>query len=518
MKHSITNKLILYISLIILLFTTLVVSFFGKIYLSTSIKREKENLEVRATAMAGALEDYFTLTNQTLEDVVHEYGFDNKGEQQAHQNKKLETETFDPEESGETQLSQPTIDLLLDLFDGLSVGDIWLVDESGNKLSLDESSTVMNYEPLPEQLEEMISNIREEQTTVTQVDESVETIGVPIFDESQTITAVLLLREENENITGYLYQGIQLLIGICAGGLVLAIIGIVILSKTFTKPLKKMADNTHALIEGNYDIHNEIVQKDEIGDLGNSLNALAVRLKKAQQESEALEQMRKDYIANVSHELRTPITVIRGSLEALQDGVVSTEEGIQTYYQAMNQETKHLERMVNDLLELSRLQNVYYPMDFEELNVVEVLKDALRGMKFEAEKAKITLDVKIEQAVYRMQGDPGRLRQMFLSVLNNAVKFSKTHSTIWIESHFDGRKGTISIRDEGQGIPKEDLSFIFTKFYKTKENNQMGSGLGLAIANEIADRHGIKIDVTSELNQGTNFTFIFAQQGKKSKA
>jgi len=515
MKHSITNKLILYISLIILFFTILVVSFFGKIYLSASINREKENLAVRATAMAGALEDYFMLTDQTLDDVVNEYGFDNKGGQQEHQNKNPGEATLDQGESKEIQLSQQTIDLLLGLFDGLSVGDIWLVDESGNKLSLDESSTVINYAPLSDHLEKMVLDIRKNQTTMTQVDESTETIGVPIFDASHAIIAILLLREKNENITGYLYQGIQLLIGICAIGLVLAIIGVVILSKTFTKPLKKMAENTHALIEGNYDIQNKMLSKDEIGDLGNSLNALAVRLKKAQEESETLEQMRKDYIANVSHELRTPITVIRGSLEALQDGVVNTQEGIQAYYQAMNQETQHLERMVNDLLELSRLQNVYYQIDFEELNVIDVLKDALRGMKFEAEKATIKLDVKIEQKVYRMQGDPGRLRQMFLIVFNNAVKFSKANSTIWIETHFDGQKCQISIRDEGQGIPKEELPYIFTKFYKTRENNQTGSGLGLAIANEIANRHEINIKVTSQLNQGTTFIFIFKQEGTK---
>jgi signal transduction histidine kinase len=240
--------------------------------------------------------------------------------------------------------------------------------------------------------------------------------------------------------------------------------------------------------------------------LATVLDHLSVRLDEASRESARLDTLRRDFVANISHELRTPVTVLRGSLESLCDEVVTEPELVKSYYRQMLNESLHLQRLVNDLLDLSRLQNVDFKFDLREINLSDVLDDVVRSARQMAQAKNIRIELHQDSQLFSVVGDYGRLRQMLLIVLDNAIKFSGRDSTVDVKRI--GKEVTLT--DYGIGIPAQDLPYIFDRFYKTKsEQNKNGTGLGLAIAKQIADRQGVNISVVSKQNEKTEFVFRF---------
>jgi signal transduction histidine kinase len=283
----------------------------------------------------------------------------------------------------------------------------------------------------------------------------------------------------------------------------------VALSFSFTKPLGKMNLAAIKLADGDYTVKTDIYQKDEIGTLAENMDILSERLYQASKESENLEKLRCDFVANISHELRTPITVIRGSLEALNDGVVTEEKQIREYYSQMLSESKHLQRLVSDLLDLSRLQNMDFRLEMAEVSLCDILSDVIRSAKTLANDKNINILFENKAERCSVFGDYGRLRQMIMIIMDNAVKFSPQNGNIYMNLQ-QNEALTLSIRDEGPGIPEEDLPYIFERFYKTKSiENKTGTGLGLAIAKQIACRHNIIIEVLSTPQHGSEFIFSF---------
>jgi signal transduction histidine kinase len=174
-------------------------------------------------------------------------------------------------------------------------------------------------------------------------------------------------------------------------------------SFSFASPLNKMKDIALLLAVGNYKAKNGIKQDDEIGQLAATLDVLAERLESASRESAKVDEMRRSFVANVSHELRTPITVMRGSLEALIDGIVADPQLAADYHRQMLNETLFLERLVRDLLDLSRLQNMDFAMEKQEVCVDDIVEDVIKNASRISEKKQITI---IALAVCRIQDLP----------------------------------------------------------------------------------------------------------------
>jgi signal transduction histidine kinase len=217
-----------------------------------------------------------------------------------------------------------------------------------------------------------------------------------------------------------------------------------------------------------------------------------------------LEHTRREFIANISHELRTPVAVIRASLETLIKKLINTPEQIDEYYRQMLKETVFLGRLVNDLLDLAKLQNLDFEIKKEEVIVSDVISDASRSLRQIAKERSVTVDVDVENYDCVIQGDYDRIRQMLINVLDNAIKFSHENGKVTITL----KNKTLTVQDNGIGISPEDLLHIFDKFYKEpSEKNKTGTGLGLVIAKQIADRHNIEINVKSIVNSGTTFMF-----------
>ena len=334
-------------------------------------------------------------------------------------------------------------------------------------------------------------------------------VAAPIRDGKKRVVGIVLLNsfvEQRDTFIRtsrqYIEYSILVGIGICL------VIGF-ILAMFITRPLSRMRQVALELADGHYEKRTNVKGKNEIGVLARSMDILAERLEQNEKERQEAEQMRLDFFANVSHELRTPITVMRGYSESLADGVVKAEKQ-QQYYQRMVSECQSMERLVGDLLTLSKMQNPHFVVEKEPVNLAQIFYDILRGYKAIAEKKQIQLLFSCQEEIVMMLGDYDRLRQLFTNIIDNAIKFSREGGRFWI-TITKKDKIEVSIRDEGVGISEEELPNIFDKFYKSKlRQNAKGSGLGLVIAKSIVEKHEGTIEVDSKPGEGTEFRFYFA--------
>ncbi len=222
-------------------------------------------------------------------------------------------------------------------------------------------------------------------------------------------------------------------------------------------------------------------------------------------ESEQLERMRKEFVANVSHELRTPLTVIRGSAEALQDGAINDEAEIKKYYGRILGEIRGLERLVSDLLDLAQLQAGKIILHPEELDMNSLIGDVVQALNPLAAQKNIVLITELPNVLPPVMGDYDRLRQLLIIFIDNAIRHSSQNSSLWIEAEA-GDRLTLRIKDNGPGIPAEDLPHIWDRFYKADKSRKQsggGTGLGLSIARSLVDLHGGTVRMESVPGQGT---------------
>lgn len=323
------------------------------------------------------------------------------------------------------------------------------------------------------------------------------------------IIAVVLLHTPVEGINSTVKDGLKIFALSSVVALFVSIGASMLLSLHFTKPIKRIEASAKKLADGDYSVKTEISQTDEIGALARTIDILAKKLDEASKESQRLDKLRRDFISNISHELRTPVTVIRGSLEAICDGVVTDSVQKDDYHKQMLSESIYLQRLVNDLLDLSKLQNADFKMETELLNLQNVVEDAVHSIRHIANKKDIAVIFNSNVTEFPLNGDYGRLRQMFIIVLDNAVKFSKPNNSVKVDMSSDEKQCVVSITNNGNGISEDDILHIFDRFYKiNSEENKTGTGLGLAIAKEIADKHNIKISVSSKINEETRISLI----------
>lgn len=393
--------------------------------------------------------------------------------------------------------------------------NVWIVDENMNVITprnmQHHKMMHANYtfSELPPNASEVIREVFQDKTVFSEgfsdvLSQLTLTVGVPIKDANGKVWGAVLLHSPVEGTTDGIYQGLMILGISIILALIIVLALAILFSYFFTKPLTKMKSVAMQLAEGNYQAKCNIKQKDEVGELANVMDLLAGRLDEASKESLKLEQMRKDFVSNISHELRTPVTVIRGSLEALCDKIITDPKQIDEYHLQMLNEAKFLQRLVGDLLDLSRLQNPDFAIEKQELNLNDVISDVVRSARQIAKNKNVSINIDLKNPNLKISGDYGRLRQMFLIILDNAIKFSFENNKVDVLAKND----TIIIRDYGIGINEKDLPHIFDRFYKTHgEHNKVGTGLGLAIAKQIAERHNIELIAQNNFDGGAKFIF-----------
>lgn len=225
-----------------------------------------------------------------------------------------------------------------------------------------------------------------------------------------------------------------------------------------------------------------------------------------------LDQMRKDFVANVSHELRTPLTTLKSYTETLLDGALDDRDIAIQFLGVMEKETDRMTQLVQDLLELSRIDNKQMQLDMKPIDMRALVEETIEAQRIHAEKKshKLVLEM-IEDKEYFILGDSARMRQILHNILSNAIKYSIDPGTINIKL-YKNDEVVIQVQDTGIGISKPDLERIFERFYrvdKARSRNMGGTGLGLPIAKEMVELHGGRIKVTSKVGKGTTVTMYF---------
>ncbi len=402
--------------------------------------------------------------------------------------------------------------------------DIWTISNPTAKHPMDERLTTNSYDEFTESGDyrdylKLVDNAFQDYQNLgkytIQYDEIYQaqtiTMAVPVFGVNRKeIVGAVLLKSPITEMKDIIDGSLSVIVYSSVAALAISFIIIIVFATELALPISRMRVTALELAAGNYQSKTGIInRKDEIGDLAKTVDILSEKLLENDIQRKNLDQMRLDFFANVSHELRTPITVLRAYTETLVDGVVQDREKVNQYYDRMLSECKTMERLVGDLLLLSKMQNPDFAIEKEPVNLVQIFEDIIRSASTIAEKKSITIEVVKDSPVLMMEGDYDRLRQMFMVILDNAIKFSNENKTVHINlSKKDKIK--VSIRDEGIGIEPNDIANIFEKFYKTNlRQNASGTGLGLAIAKQIALKHGGNIEVSSTPGVGSTFIFTF---------
>jgi two-component system, OmpR family, sensor histidine kinase ResE len=242
-----------------------------------------------------------------------------------------------------------------------------------------------------------------------------------------------------------------------------------------------------------------------------SLGGAVILLRDVSRER-VLDKMRRDFISSISHELRTPVTSIAGFVEALEDGLVQSPEDEKRYLTIIADETRRLNRLINDLFDFSKMESGQMSYEMREMDYPSLLSDVFEQVEPNgaASGIKVTLDV--VAGIPEVTGDRDRLRQVLLNLLNNAMQFTAAGGSVAIHAHHDAANRTVvtTVSDTGTGIPEEDLPKIFDRFFKSgrrQSGKAGGTGLGLAISRHIVDSHGGSIWAESETGKGSTFTF-----------
>lgn len=295
------------------------------------------------------------------------------------------------------------------------------------------------------------------------------------------------------------------LITVVAAFLGLAVICFVIFSSSYfvnsiIKPIGEMNLSTKKIAQGDFRIRLDVNSNDEIGELCNSINEMAEGLANS-------EQIKNDFISSVSHELRTPLTAIRGWGETIISDQNLDPETAKKAIQVIMTETERLSNMVEELLDFSKIQGGRLQLVKEKMDIIAELSDAILMFTQRAKQEEKQLIYDEPDFFAPVMGDRSRLRQVFINILDNALKYSDANCTITVIATINNGSVCVEVIDTGIGISEEDLPNIKAKFYKGKTNRR-GSGIGLAIADEIITLHGGTLRFTSKKGTGTTASIV----------
>lgn len=278
------------------------------------------------------------------------------------------------------------------------------------------------------------------------------------------------------------------------------------LSWSISRPLRQIDQAAAKIGMGDYSERIRIDSNDQIGELAATINNMAEKLERIDLEKRKLEQNRQDFLANISHELRTPLTAMQGFLEALLDGLID-EGSRQKYYEIIYNETLHMNRLVDDIMELVKLENKEIALSRTPVDVAALLSKVAFKFSPEAADKNIAIEVHTEDDLPKAYADQTRLEQILNNLVKNAVKFTDS-GKITLTADKDGSFVHLTVSDTGIGISPGDQEMIWERFFKVdrgRSRKNAGSGLGLAIVRELVELHEGKISMRSELDKGTTF-------------
>jgi len=288
-----------------------------------------------------------------------------------------------------------------------------------------------------------------------------------------------------------------------AGAAVLvAVLISLVLSRSILHPLRDMMQASQRIAEGHYDERVRAGGGDELGQLAERFNRMAEKLYQT-------ESMRRQLIGDVSHELRTPLTAIKGSMEGLMDGILPANDET---YQQIHQEADRLNRLVDDLQELSRVEAGAYELDLRPTQIAPMVETLAKRFSQQLEGKRVKLDLNLPADLPLVLADEHRILQVLTNLTGNALQYTPADGTVTISAVRTNGDVRIMVRDTGAGISPEHLAHLFDRFYRVDKSRSRaaggGSGIGLTIAKYLVEAHGGEILVESEgAGKGSVFSF-----------
>lgn len=329
--------------------------------------------------------------------------------------------------------------------------------------------------------------------------EKVMTATIPVPDGVTGFSALRLL-VSLENADRQVFLIALVIVAASVGILSLIVVSGLFFTRSIVNPVRQISKTARQIAAGDFSarIDNERKANDEISELCSVINYMADELSNA-------EKMKNDFISSVSHELRTPLTAIKGWAETLRS--IEDPQTVKKGMRVISNESDRLSALVEELLDFSRIQNGRFTLVLSNMDILAELEDAILIYQEGAKRAEIALHYSAPENLPVFYGDKNRLRQVFINVIDNAIKYSDAGGNVWITADADKDNVKIIIRDSGCGISQQDLPKVKTKFYKANHTRR-GSGIGLAVAEEIVNLHDGQLFITSEENVGTTVEIV----------
>ena len=275
-----------------------------------------------------------------------------------------------------------------------------------------------------------------------------------------------------------------------------------LISKTLTKPILEINNVSKKIASGDFTHAINVKSKDEIGKLAKTINYMGHELSK-------IERLRKEFIANVSHELRTPLSIIRGYAETIRDASGSIAEKREKHLEIIIDESARLSRIVDDVLNLSQIQAGYMNLEIRSFSINQLIQQVIKRYEVLSEKTFVGVSMEFTKE-YMVKADLKRIEQVLYNLINNGINYTPKGGKVTINLIETDNAVGIEVKDNGPGIPEEDIQYIWDRYYmgaEGKERKAIGTGLGLAIVKSILEAHDAVYGVESKKGLGTTFWF-----------
>ncbi len=324
-------------------------------------------------------------------------------------------------------------------------------------------------------------------------------VGVPVFSANSEFLGTILLNSPLLPIKETVSILIKQLTIISFISLVIGSLMALLLAKQFTKPILQITDTSRKIAKGDFEANVQINAKNEIGVLGDTINDMALQLGR-------IEIFRRDFIANISHELKTPISLIRAYSELIMDFSEDNTKETHQHLQIIIDESERLNNMVEDILFLSQIEAGYSKPKISQFSLLNLINSVIEKLSILASKKDISFHLSIEDKKILISADENKMYQVFFNLISNAINHSHYGGKIEVKAMNIGDIIRIEIIDNGEGIPAEDLPYVWDRFYKvdkSRKRTTSGTGLGMSIVKNILESHDFEYGIQSDVNLGT---------------
>lgn len=356
-----------------------------------------------------------------------------------------------------------------------------------------------------------ISSRKTESGTISNPGEPSVAVAVPVIRPSSSdVLGVLLMVKPVTLVQAATKRTLRplLLVTLLAG--LIVFLASVVIARSVVRPLRRVETAAARIAGGDYQQRIPVEGPQEVQDLALQFNEMAARVEAAIAEIQKQEGLRREFVASVSHDLRTPVTSIQGFVTALADDVSGDPDTRRRHLAIVQEEIQRLSRLIDDLFEFAKLEAGQLSFHMEPFDLADLVRACAASAQPSAEQSEVSLTTAGADAPLRLTGDRERVAQVILNLVYNALRFTPEGGRVAVSLRQAGGWAEVSVADNGAGIAPEDLSQIFGRFYKGRQQGRRilgGTGLGLAIAKSLVEAHGGRISVKSEPGKGSTFTF-----------